>query len=66
MGHPAVVIPTVGIAVAGSEIGPEGTLAGEGLGFGLGLGAAPFAFDDEFFVGGAYGLAHGAIACVNP
>jgi hypothetical protein len=59
----AVVAPTVGFAVAGSSIGPEGTLAGGGLGFAAGVAIAPGAASESLNLGVPVGLFHGLIGC---
>ena len=59
----AVVAPTVGFGIAGSSIGPEGTLAGAGLGFAVGVAIAPAAAADSLVLGVPVGLFHGLVGC---
>jgi hypothetical protein len=59
----AVAVPTVLFAVAGSSIGPEGTFAGGGLGFGVGVAIAPGAAVDSLVLGLPVGFVHGLIGC---
>ena len=59
----AVVVPTVVFAVAGSSIGPEGTVAGGGLGFAVGVAVAPGAALDSLALGVPVGLFHGLVGC---
>lgn len=59
----AVVVPTVGFAIGGSSIGPEGTVAGGGLGFAFGVAVAPGAALDSLTLGAPVGLFHGLVEC---
>lgn len=59
----AVVVPTVGFAIAGSSIGPEGTVAGGGLGLAVGVAIAPGAAIDSLVLGVPVGLFHGLVGC---
>ena len=59
----AIVVPTVGFAIGGSSIGPEGTAAGGGLGFGVGLVLAPGAAADSLVLGVPVGFFHGLVGC---
>lgn len=59
----AVVIPTVGFALAGSDLGPGGTVAGGGLGLSIGLAIAPDAGSSGFLEGGIVGGTWGLIKC---
>jgi hypothetical protein len=64
IGVGGTVLVTGAGAVAGSELGPEGTLAGAGLGFGL---SAPFivpSIATGAIAGAETGVIHGGIACL--
>jgi hypothetical protein len=64
IGVGATALVTAGGAIAGSSVGPEGTLAGAGLGFSL---SAPFIVPlaaEGAITGAETGVVHGAIACL--
>jgi len=58
-----VVGSTAIMAVTGSYIGLEGTVAGGGLGLAIGITAAPEALMIGLTDGLAFGAVHGAVAC---
>jgi RHS repeat-associated protein len=58
-----VVGSTVIMGVAGSELGPGGTAAGAGLGFSIGVSAAPIVAVEGAINGGLLGIFHGVVAC---
>lgn len=62
-GVAAIAVPTVAFAIGGSDIGPEGTVAGAGLGLAVGVGIAPAAMVSGAAEGGLFGTIHGAIGC---
>jgi RHS repeat-associated protein len=63
MGVIALAGPPVIMGVAGSSVGPEGTVEGAGLGLGVGVAIAPEAALGGLFDGMAAGLLHGLISC---
>jgi hypothetical protein len=58
------LIVTGGMAITVSSLGPGGTLAGAGLGFGLSAPFIPVAIADGALAGFGTGLIHGGIACL--
>jgi RHS repeat-associated protein len=57
------VLTTSVMAAAGSSVGPGGTIAGGGLGFAIGVDAAPELFAVGAIGGAVGGLGHGLISC---
>jgi hypothetical protein len=56
---------TFTMGAAGSDLGPEGTAAGAGLGFAFGVTFAPAGAADGLWTGAQVGVLHGTIRCAS-
>jgi RHS repeat-associated protein len=63
VGVSATAVLTVGMGLAGSSIGPEGTLAGGGLGFSIGVAVTPGLVVTGAVGGAAEGFLWGTVTC---